>query len=109
MAADEEYTDLPEEEERAFLQLEKKFRAEMVEEINQTEGRNDRAYLSYINRTVAAAKTLGLAILHDFEVPSHRADLWDVYQEFNTIIEHYIVQMQILHGRRVRGYSVQLE
>jgi hypothetical protein len=35
--------------------------------------------------------------------------LWDSYQEVNTIIEHYIVQIQIIHGRRVRGYSVQLD
>jgi hypothetical protein len=70
---------------------------------------NDTAYLSYINRTVAAAKTLHLGILQDFEIPSHRTNLWDAYQEFNTIVEHYMVQIQIVHGRRVRGYSVHLD
>jgi len=92
--ADEAYTDLPEEDEQAFMQLEKKFRAEMNEELNEAEQRqvnNDTAYLSYINRTVAAAKTLHLGILQDFEIPSHRVNLWDAYQEFNTIVEHYMV------------------
>ncbi len=110
--ADEAYTDLPEEDEQAFMQLEKKFRAEMNEELNEAEQRqvnNDTAYLSYINRTVAAAKTLHLGILQDFEIPSHRVNLWDAYQEFNTIVEHYMVQIQIAHGRRVRGYSVRLD
>ncbi len=110
--ADEAYTDLPEEDEQAFMQLEKKFRAEMNEELNEAEQRqvnNDTAYLSYINRTVAAAKTPHLGILQDFEIPSHRVNLWDAYQEFNTIVEHYMVQIQIAHGRRVRGYSVRLD
>ena len=112
MVDDGEYIELPEEDEQAFLQLEKKFRAEMNEELKEYEERqvnNDTAYLSYINRTVAAAKTLHLGILQDFEIPSHRANLWDAYQEFNTIVEHYMVQIQIVHGRRVRGYSVRLD
>ena len=84
----------------------------MNEELNEAEQRqvnNDTAHLSYINRTVAAAKTLHLGILQDFEIPSHRVNLWDAYQEFNTIVEHYMVQIQIAHGRRVRGYSVRLD
>jgi hypothetical protein len=67
-------------------------------------------YLSYINRTVAAAKTLGIEIFQNWEVPSHeRNSLWGEYQEFNTGVEHYLVQVQIMHSRRVRGYSVQLD
>jgi len=112
MADNEEYTDLPEEDEQAFIKLERKFRAELHQEsrlANESEQNDYSPYLSYINRTVAAAKTLHLGILHDFEIPSHRANLWDAYQEFNTIVEHYMVQIQIVHGRRVRGYSVQLD
>jgi len=78
MADDEAYTDLPEGDEQAFIQLEKKFRVEMNEELKEFEQRqinNDTAYLSYINRTVAAAKTLGVVILQDFEIPSHNANL----------------------------------
>jgi hypothetical protein len=112
MVDDEEYIELPEEDEQAFLQLEKKFRNEMNEELRIFEEREQNgytAYLSYINRTVAAAKTIHIELLQDLEIPSRRVDILDAYQEFNTFVEHHIVQIQILHGRRVRGYSVQLD
>ena len=82
MSDDEKYIDLPEEDEQAFLQLERKFRIEMNEELKEFEERqmnNDTAYLSYINRTAAAAKTLHLGILQDFEIPSHRHNLWKAH------------------------------
>jgi hypothetical protein len=80
MADDQEYIELPEEDEQVFLQLEKKFRSELNEELRLFEEREQNgypAYLSYINRTVAAAKTLHIAILRDFEIPSHRVDIMD--------------------------------
>lgn len=108
---DDEYPDLAEDQDRAFRQLEKKFRGEMTEALNSLGEREgaDMYYLSYINRTVAAAKTLGIETFKDWEIPSHQKSLWHEYQEFNTAIEHYLVQVQIIHSRRVRGYSVQLD
>ena len=60
MVDEGEYIELPEEDEQAFLQLEKKFRAEMNEELKEYEERqvnNDTAYLSYINRTGSGENT----------------------------------------------------
>jgi hypothetical protein len=108
----DEYPDLAEDPDLAFRQLEKKFRREMNEALNQLDERESGNiyYLSYINRTVAAAKTLGIEVFKDWEIPSHeRNSLWGEYQEFNTAVEHYLVQVQIMHSRRVRGYSVQLD
>jgi hypothetical protein len=84
----------------------------MTEALNNREEHEsgDMYYLSYINRTIAAAKTLGIEIFKDWEIPSYqRNSLWAEYQEFNTALEHYLVQVQIIHSRRVRGYSVQLD
>jgi hypothetical protein len=109
---DDEYPDLAEDPDLAFRQLEKKFRGEMNEALNDLdrEQSGDICYLSYINRTIAAAKTLAIETFKDWEIPSHeRNSLWGEYQEFNTAIEHYLVQVQIMHSRRVRGYSVQLD
>jgi hypothetical protein len=110
--SDDEYPDLAEDPDLAFRQLEKKFRSEMNEALNNLdrEQSGDICYLSYINRTVAAAKTLGIETFKDWEILSHQRDsLWGEYQEFNTVVEHYLVQVQIMHSRRVRGYSVQLD
>jgi hypothetical protein len=94
------------------IQLEKIFQDEL-------DGHIERAYnndvsetylLSYINRTVAAAKTLGIESLQNWEVPSTRHhNIPDEYHEFRGAIEHYLVQIKIAHGRRVRGYSVKLD
>jgi hypothetical protein len=108
----DEYPDLAEDPDLAFRQLERKFRREMTEalkNLDENESGNLH-YLSYINRTVAAAKTLGIEAFKEWEIPSHqRGSLWDEYQEFNTAVEHYVVQLQIMGSRRVRGYSVQLD
>jgi hypothetical protein len=110
MSDDDEYPDLAEDPDRAFRQIEKKFREEMDEHLERSEGlHSDTFTLSYMNRTIAAAKTLGIEPLKNWEVPSHRGNVWDEYQEFRIAVEHYLVQVQILHSRRVRGYSVQLD
>jgi hypothetical protein len=110
--SDEEYIDLPEDPELAFIELEKKFNEDL-------DGHIEKAYnndvsstylLSYINRTVAAAKTLGVESLQDWEVPSPRIEnIWEEYHEFRSAVEHYLVQIKIAHGRRIRGYSVKLD
>jgi hypothetical protein len=107
---DDEYPDLAEDPDVAFRQIEKKFRAELDEHLERSDGHNSDIFmLSYINRTVAAAKTLEIEPIKDCEVPSPRNNVWEEYQEFRTVIEHYLVQVQILHSRRVRGYSVRLD
>ena len=108
---DDVYVDLAEDPDVAFRQLEKKFRAEMDEHLERSQGGHNSTFtLSYINRTVAAAKTLEIEPLKDWPIPSPRDDdIWNEYEEFRAAVEHYLVQTQILHGRRVRGYSVRLD
>jgi hypothetical protein len=108
---DDEYLDLAEDPDVAFRQLEKKFRAEMDGHLERSQAHNFETFaLSYINRTVAAAKTLEIEPLKDWEVPPpQRQNLWEEYEEFRMAVEHYLVQTKILHSRRVRGYSVQLD
>jgi hypothetical protein len=110
LSDDDEYLDLAEDPDVAFRKLEKKFREELEEHLENSQGHHsDTLTLSYINRTIAAAKTLEIEPLKDWEVPSHRNNVWDEYQEFSTVVEHYLVQVQILHSRPVRGYSVRLD
>jgi len=111
--SDEEYIDLPEDPELAFIQLEKKFQEELDRRSHGYEENNevsDSQFLSYINKTVAAAKTLGIQSSEDWEVPHHRThNIPAEYNDFCTAIQHYLVQTKIAHGRRVRGYSVRLD
>ena len=95
LSDDGEYPNLAEDPDVAFRQLEKQFRAEMDEHLERSDGHNSDTFtLSYINRTVAAAKTLEIEPLKNWEVPSHRGNVWDEYQEFRTVVEHYLVQVQ---------------
>jgi hypothetical protein len=63
----DEYPDLAEDPDLAFRELEKKFRREMTEALNNLDERDsgNLCYLSYINRTVAAAKIFGIEIFKE--------------------------------------------
>jgi hypothetical protein len=105
------YTDLPAEPELAFIQLEGKYRSELDEAIRQADERSSYSpyYLTYINQTLAAARALGLQVFDGWQVPRHENDLWDAYRNFNSDVEHYIVQIKVLHGRRISGHSIALD
>jgi hypothetical protein len=111
MLIEDEYTRLPAEPELAFIQLEKKYRADLHEYL-QTSGKNssdDAHYLAYINQTLAAVRALNLGILESWQVPKHNSNLWEAYRDFSAEVEHYLVQIKVQHGRRISGHSVALD
>lgn len=111
MAANDPFSNLPDDPEIAFIELEKQFRAELNEKLENSESGSagDSYYLEYINRTLASARALKLDILREWEVPSHENNLWSEFRRFSTDVDHYLIQIKILHGRRNREYSVGLD
>ena len=108
---EDEYTNLPADPELAFIQLEKKYRAELDDAVRRSDERSDEGmhYLAYINQTLAAARALQLDVFMGWEVPKPRHALWEAYREFSADVEHYLVQIKVLHGRRISGHSVALD
>src|SRR2546429_72841 len=105
--AKDEYADIPDDDEQAFAHLEKAYRKNLNDALEASDSGNISgiAYREYINKTVAAAKALNLPILHDFPIPFENG-AWEAYQNFSSHVDHYLVQINIRHARRSRGYSV---
>src|SRR5258707_13512 len=106
----DEYDNLPDDDEIAFVQLERGFREELIKTITQTSNQHPTslAYLEYINRTIAAARGLTLPILQDQQTPN-LDQASGVYPSFGVAVEDCLIQIRIRHARRAKGYSVKLD
>src|SRR5258705_8657554 len=103
MTDDDLYSDLPEDKELAFLQLEENFRKELFDKCNQPNV--SLAYMEYLNKTHAVACALELPLLEDMP-DFNTGNAQGVYSGLSPRIENYIIQVKIRHGRRTNGYSV---
>jgi hypothetical protein len=106
MTDDDLYSDLPEDKELAFLQLEENFRNELFDKCNQPNA--GLAYMEYLNKTHAVARALELPLLEDMP-DFNTGNSQVVYSGLSPRIENYIIQVRIRHGRRTKGYSVALD
>ena len=102
------YSDLPDDNELAFLVLEDQFRKELQVKLQQP-AMAAHAYLEYLNRINAVALALELPVLHDTQglELGNAQTLFD--SRVSPQIENYIIQVKIKHGRRAKGYSVALD
>lgn len=100
------------EPELAFVRLERKFRDALNAKLQDAD--NNNAYnsfiIEYMNHTIAAAGALDLDILKNWKIPSHATSkhLADIFHDFTTEVDHYKVQIQILHIRTPQRYAVAL-
>lgn len=61
-----------------------------------------------MNYTSAIAQALGLDILGEWKTETGEA-IWSIHRRFVADVDHYIINVQITHSRRSRGYSVALD
>lgn len=111
MIADDDYFDLPEDAELAFIQLEKKFRAQLDERLDKADNDSPvfQYYQEYINSTLAAAKGLHIDYLSKFETPVSDSQIYDEYRAFSLAVQEFTMQIRIRHSRRAKRYSVALD
>lgn len=101
------YDDLPDDDYVAFLQLEREFRTEF--ESHMEGGDNwDWHAPDYMNKVLAAATQLGVEALAAYGTPiGHKLD-HDLFTTFQRDVDHIIVQMRIIHARRIGSLRVGL-
>ncbi len=111
MISEEALANLPDDPELAFVKLEKKFREEMNANLEHAENNSliEAAYRQYMNHTSAIAQALGLDILKEWQKAGETGNVFDIQRNFVADVDHYIIQIQIAHTRRSRGYSVALD
>jgi hypothetical protein len=106
------YEDLPDDPERAFLQLEGSFRDvcdQRLENVNTNEYFPGDIYLQYMRRTLAAAQELQLGIFIDYEIPRAENLTEQEYRDFCGMVEHYVTTIRIRLSRRNKEYSVRFD
>lgn len=103
------YEDLSEDDHVAFLQLEKEFRAEL--EAAQEERNSAWTYITadYMNKTIAAANTLGVDALSEFSVNTREENEHNEnVHDFLRAVDNVIIQMRIANSRNRNAMSVGL-
>lgn len=110
MIPEDEYTDLPKDDQLAFLRLEAKYRAKLEANLETEDSDNvlNYFYVEYMNHVVAAASSLELGVLEEWEIPGNQSDIYDAYRRFSNEVAACIVQIRISHSRRDRDLALPL-
>ncbi|MDH4988683.1 hypothetical protein QEZ47_24835 [Aminobacter anthyllidis] len=105
------YDDLPEDHEKAFVYLEKRFRAELDESPSNNDQSNFDAYCKrkYMSSVIAAAKSLDIAGIKDYTISYDDRGVWDSFEVFEIDVMNITIQIEINHARRRKKYSVALD
>lgn len=121
MLKDDDYIDLPEDEELAFLQIEKECRALLDKRIDEGSEISPflEYYQEYINSTLAGARGLQIDYFSKWETPAFktgsknlstiRDQVYDTYRAFSLAVAEYTMQVRIRHSRRAKRYSVAID
>ncbi len=111
MITDEELMALPEEPEMAFVEFERILRESVIANIeNSHNGQDASEYrLEYMNKILAASKAYELDILQDWAVPSANVEVYTIYKNFLSDVDHYTTQVRLKNVRRNKKFSVSLD
>lgn len=103
------FEDLPDNDEDAFLHLEQEFRASFEACIESQNSNYAYCSADYMNKTLAAAKALGIEALGKYEVISPNArGFSESFGLFVRDVDNIIVQIRVLKSRRTKATSVGL-
>ncbi|MER8376265.1 hypothetical protein [Mesorhizobium sp. M1406] len=105
------YDDLPEDQEQAFIYLERNFRSQLDESLKNNDQNSYDAYCKrkYMSAVIAAAKSLDIPGIKDSSSPYNDKGVWDAFEGFETDVMNLTIQIEINHARRRKKYSVALD
>lgn len=102
------YDDLPDDPEKAFIYLERQFRAQLDENLRDNDQGSFDTYCKrkYMSAVIAAAKSLDIPGIQDYVIPYRTSEVWEAFDGFETDVMNLKIQIEINHARRRRKYSV---
>ncbi len=102
------YDDLPDDNEKAFIYLEKQFREGLDQSLRDNDQGNYDVYCKrrYMNAVIAIAKSLEIPGISDYTVPYEDQGVWNTFEAFETDVMNLTIQIEINHARRRKKYSV---
>lgn len=105
----EDYPELPDDDNSAFVLLEAEFRAEYLEATDGDGGSWEFAAANYMNKTLAAAKALNLDALSYYELLDYRDSRFgERFFLFLRDVDSVLVQIRVHCSRRSKDNSVGL-
>ena len=100
----EDYPELPDDNLLAFKQLEAEYRETFEKNWQTNEELWHSEVLHYMSQTIAAAKTLGIDALSDYNTPNDVNQ--NQYSQFRRDVDSILVQIRIHYSRRAKELSV---
>lgn len=111
MISDDDYLDLPEDPELAFLHLERVFRDKLQKRMDA--GNNNSPYedyyTDYVTDTCAAAEALDVGPQEWRRIELDRDNYYAQYRDFAASAQKFTLTLRIKHSRRAKQYSVPLD
>jgi hypothetical protein len=104
------FDDLPDDEEEAFLFLQKQFKDALTARLRDMpeDGYSRDAYLDYMAHVIGAARELNVEEVKDWTIPLNDSNIYPEYSAFELAVTQVIVQAQIRSNRKSRRFSVAL-
>jgi hypothetical protein len=111
MITDEEFAQLPEEPELAFVEFERKMRDRLRRGELQAEeafGPSEPHQREYISQVLAAARALEIARLSDAEIPLSYHQNSDVFKNFLLDVDGVLTEIRLRYTVRIKQTTVSL-
>ncbi|MEO6608198.1 MAG: hypothetical protein ABIN69_06985 [Aestuariivirga sp.] len=110
MNEDEVYETLPDDPGLAFVKLEKLYRHKFDEATRDLQESSVYEFheMTYLNEVIAAAKSLDIPGIQDYELPQSNKQLYDFARMVRRDVESLVVQIRISNSQSVNRYSVAL-
>lgn len=105
----DEYPELPDDNELAFLHLEAEFRKDFDAKTSDQNTNGEFEAADYMNKTIAAAAALEITALDGYRaIPFNKKDFGEEFWTFLRAVDSVIIQIRIHGSRRSKGNSVGL-
>jgi hypothetical protein len=113
MITDEEISQLPEDPQLAFVEVEKIIRARLREKEDEATqeqyGNADSYRLEYMNKVLAAARVYEIEALKRWDVPQINDNIDLAYRQLSSDVDHFTMQIRLRQPARGRENSVGLD
>ncbi len=112
MIDDDHYMNLPDNPELAFLEIEKSVKKTLEARLDGGDNNSPYTlwYREYINKVIAAARTLNVNGFEYLVYPKFGEDeIYTYYQDFSNYVMGYVMELRIRYSSKVKQHSIPLD
>jgi len=108
---DDEYFDLPEDPELAFVKLARWHRSEYDRKVSEEfdDGSREQYWSDYINQIVGSADGLGIVQFSKYSAAPNSDNLYEIFSVLTSEVLKFSTAVRVRQSRRQKNYSVPLD